>query len=242
MLSIVMLTYGENQVELACSAIDAIKLGTRGEYELLVWVNGDVDADYNGDLTEHCDFVLGTNERLGIAQAYNVATNYLKGDVICVIHSDCFVEPGWETALIEAAQDGNIGFPIVKGNDDIAAARGIAVVPDWMPPSCCFAISRDYLEQLGGWDEQFEFCHFEDMDLFRRATKMGMRLVQVPSEVFHVRGVTRADQVDLANEAFRANEKRYAAKHGIKEGDTIKYYLPVLELLETKEDSNVVFH
>lgn len=242
MFSILMLHYGENQVEMTCSAIETIKQNTIGEYELLVWVNGGVQEKSNEELADRHEYVLGTEERVGLARAYNAAANYLKGDVICVLHNDCFVEAGWDAPLEEVALEGHVAFPVVKENPQIAAARGVPAVPEWMPPSCCFAISREKLEKLGGWDEQFEFCHFEDMDLFQRAKLAGMRLIQVPGTVFHLRGVTRADQADAANEAFKVNEKRYALKHGKREENKISYPLPVLELLEAKEDINVTIH
>jgi len=242
MLSIIMLTYGKEQMEMTCSAIQAVKQFTSGEYELLIWVNGDVSQEYVEPLADVHEYVLGSDERISLARAYNEALEYTRGDIICILHNDCFVEEGWAYPLVEEAEGGNIAFPVVKGNDAIAAARGVALVPDWMPPSCCFAVEREVLEHLGGWDEQFEFCHFEDMDLFHRATKQGIRLVQVPSTVFHLRGVTRADQVDAANAAFKTNEKRYALKHGVREGNKITYPLPKLEQLEPKEDPNVIFH
>jgi len=242
LLSIIMLTYGEHQVDMTISAIQTIKQFTSEEYELLVWVNGDAEEGYVEPLADATEYVLGTQERISLARAYNEALEYTKGDIICVLHNDCFVEEGWARPLIEEAENGNIAFPLVRQNAEIIAARGIALVPDWMPPSCCFAIGRETLEHLGGWDEQFEFCHFEDMDLFQRATNQGIRLVQVPSTVFHIRGVTRADQGDKANAAFKANEKRYALKHGVREGQKITYPLPILEQLEPKEDPNVIFH
>jgi len=80
------------------------------------------------------------------------------------------------------------------------------------------------------------------MDLFKRATEKGMRLVQCPEKVFHLRGVTRVHESTLANEAFKKNELRYARKHGVRDGARIVFDYPRLELLGTEESNNVDLH
>lgn len=237
MLSIIVLHYGEHQVDMTRQCLDVLRERTVGDHEIVLWVNGDLSADYNRPLQP----TLGTEERKSLAAAYNAALGHVHGDMVAILHNDCFVTQGWNLPLEKEALAGNVAFPVVETNREMAAARGVACVQDWMPPSCCFVIGKDELERLAGWDERFEFCHFEDMDLFKRATDAGMRLVQCPATVMHIRGVTRADQVDAANAALKINELRYARKHGTREGEFYSAPLPVLETI-FKETTNVDLH
>jgi GT2 family glycosyltransferase len=232
MLGVCILHYGEHQVDMTMQCVDRLKQSTKGEFDILVWVNGEINEPYNLPLVDHHDRVAGTQERYGLAAAYNKAMYHMRGDMFAILHNDCFVTDGWNVALEAEAANGNIAFPIVKTNEAIASARGVPPAPAWMPPSCCFVIGKDELETLHGWDGNFDFCHFEDMDLFKRATDAGMRLVRCDSEVLHLRGVTRADQADLANEAFKINERKYIRKHGYQ--GQAHYALPVLELPKEK--------
>jgi GT2 family glycosyltransferase len=213
MLSIIMLHYGDRQVDMTRRAIQHLKETTAEPYELLVWVNGGW-KDESIDSIRHMAQVMGTDERLGLAAAYNLALKNATGNKVCIIHNDCFPSDGWDTILLGALSEKNIVFPTVDTNDELAAARGIPAAPKGMPPSCCFMISRKFLNELGGWDEQFEFCHFEDLDLFQRALDAGGKLVRGGTRVLHLRGVTRADQVDKANQAYEVNKYKYAEKHG----------------------------
>jgi len=99
-----------------------LKASTVGEFEILLWINGDANAEYNHPLIESHDLVRGTDERLGLAAAYNRAVHHLRGDLFCVIHNDCFVNPGWNKSLEEEALRGNIAFPIVTTNAGFLAA------------------------------------------------------------------------------------------------------------------------
>lgn len=208
-----MLHYGDNQLDLTRRAIQHLKDCTVEPYELIVWVNGGWQ-DESVDCIRHMAQVMGTKERLSIAAAYNLAVKNARGTKICIIHNDCFPSDGWDTVLLGALSERNIVFPTVDTNEELAAARGIPPAPKGMPPSCCFMISRKFLDELGGWDEQFEFCHFEDLDLFQRALDAGGKLVRGGTRVMHIRGVTRADQVDEANRAYDINKYKYADKHG----------------------------
>lgn len=229
MLSIVVLHYGDEQQDMASEAVRHVLANTTGEFELLVWVNG---GTWDDDLVDPRLKVYESGYRDGLAKAYNRAVLHTAGDSVCIMHNDCFVPPGWNDALESMADDEHIAFPVVETNDAIARARGIPSVPEWMPPSCCFVISRSLLFALKGWDEQFEFCHFEDMDLFYRAQLSGVQLIQCPSStVFHLRGVTRAAEAKRANVAFQANQRLYILKHGTKKPDgTYEAEFPVMTL------------
>jgi len=81
------------------------------------------------------------------------------------------------------------------------------------PPGACLLVRRRVFEQVGGWDEQFEFW-FEDVDLARRLGKHG-DVLYVPMASFrHVGGhsARRLSQAEIVRRSYRG-ALRYADKH-----------------------------
>jgi GT2 family glycosyltransferase len=81
------------------------------------------------------------------------------------------------------------------------------------PPGACLLVRRDVLEQVGGWDEQFEFW-FEDVDLARRLHRHG-DLLYVPTASFrHVGGQSarRLSEAEVVRRSYRG-ALLYAQKH-----------------------------
>lgn len=78
----------------------------------------------------------------------------------------------------------------------------------------CMVIPRNVFEQAGGFDEQF-FIWFEEVDLQKRVTEAGRRVIYTPEpEVIHVKGPSFAQNLSLRNQLhFNANLLRYARKH-----------------------------
>jgi hypothetical protein len=158
--------------------------------------------------------------RLGIAPAYNAAINATDEPFIGFLHNDCFVpRHGWIERLIEVAAEKGMAFPAVEHDQEELRARGMPTVPDAMPPSCCYVMTREAWNKVGGFDEKYQLCHFEDLDMFMRVREAGYTLARVGDvSVFHKRGVTRAMTVDESNTAFALNRALYASKWGIGGG------------------------
>lgn len=151
----------------------------------------------------------------GLADAYNLLVNAHSEPFIALVHNDCFVPEHWLETLCVAAAENGFAFPSVVTDGVEEAGRGLMPVAAGIPPSCCYVVTREAWSRLGGFDEQFEGCHFEDMDLFMRAERAGYRLRQVPEVmVFHRRGTTRVLVSNQANEAFLRNQRIYTDKWG----------------------------
>jgi N-acetylglucosaminyl-diphospho-decaprenol L-rhamnosyltransferase len=87
------------------------------------------------------------------------------------------------------------------------------VVSVEQPPGSCLLVRRRVFEQVGGWDEQFEFW-FEDVDLARRLRAHG-DVLYVPMASFrHVGGhsARRLSQAEIVRRSYRG-ALRYADKH-----------------------------
>jgi len=154
-------------------------------------------------------------ESLGIA--YNLVANATNSRFICFVHNDCLVpEDDWLPKLTAVAEQHGFAFPEVVVDWQEAAERGIGGLgrlADTLPPSCCYVVSREAWNDLGGFSDEFEGCHFEDTDLFMRALRVGYRLAHVPSvTVEHRRGFTRSQTTDESNTAFVKNRAIYNTK------------------------------
>lgn len=157
-------------------------------------------------------------ERLGLGAAYNQLVNAASEPFICLLHNDCFITDGTLDALVARAQLDGLAFPRVRHDVEDCRARGIRETSALLPPSCCYVVTREAWKAIGGFDESFTGCHFEDMDLFMRAYAHGYKTPVVDEyEVFHRRGVTRGMTGTESNEAFVRNREKYVAKWG-KEG------------------------
>ena len=105
--------------------------------------------------------------------------------------------------------------PSTRWSIDIAepSAYEAPGFPDWVS-GACFAIRRDVLESIGGFDERF-FMYHEDMDLCRRVRERGYDVRYDPSiQVMHVGGASapRARLIPV----MTASKMLYTEKHSAR--------------------------
>ena len=214
MLSIVMPVWDiSRDIEpMTRKAVKSIRKYTDGGFEIIVVLKGKAKF---GEYSDLHPVVL--SENASIAQMYNRGFYEAVGNYFCCFHNDVIATKHWNVPLQEEAKKGNVAFPMVKGEE-------IDPVPEWMPPGCCFVITRKDCSLLGGYDEVYEFMHGEDTDLFTRALKQGMKLIRCDSEVYHKRGGTRFLLPDKGLSALRTNLKKWTEKNMVN-GEA---YLPRL--------------
>lgn len=148
-----------------------------------------------------------------IAKTYNAGISESKGDIVCCLHNDVEVLPEWEYPLIEEAKNGNIAFPIVDDTKYCPEWRGISPITEWMPPGCCFMMTRETWDKIGNYDENYIPYHWEDTDLFYRAKKAGIKLIRTESKVIHWRGVTRGLMENKDKEYLLSGLEYFTKKH-----------------------------
>jgi predicted O-methyltransferase YrrM len=211
-MRIVMLHYGNGDaITMTNAATEQLKKVTKRPYRLDLIING--GDDVTGALRAPA---VHWPERLGLAAAYN---KVLREDdprhaTTVFLHNDCIVAPGWEDALEEVAFYGNCAFPKVI-NDPRSP---VPPAHPSTPPSCCWALPRSLWLKTKGFDEQYEFCHFEDFDIWLQCQDLGARLYRARTSVFHARGFTRAREAEDANAALVANHERFVKKwNGMKQ-------------------------
>ena len=209
MLSIATIAYAIADVpEIAGMTLDmvrALRANTIDPFEHIMIFNGEKFTGWpEGYIPKEVVF----HKHMSISTCYNVAFKYrAEGDYLCCCHNDVFVEPGWSEPLIEEAKKGSIAFPTIEE---------VNYKGHWPLGSACFVMHKDVWEDLGGYDEDFKGCHYEDEDLFLRATQRGIPLVQLSnSHVKHLRRVTRQLVPFKQDEQWVAiNHPIFIGKHG----------------------------
>lgn len=194
--------------------VETLLANTTGEFELRVLFNGGppMALEYDERLT-----CIYQSERSSIAHAYNLAFSCATGDYFAGVHNDVSLPEAWNEPLVEAAQTG-VAFPGVLEDARECAQRGVGTTQPTFPPGCCFVMRKALYEALGGFDERYEDCHFEDTDLWMRVLAKGEPLTRAAVTVWHGRARTRTSLPDGGNTSFRRNKQIYIDRHARPDG------------------------
>lgn len=164
--------------------------------------------------------ILCTAANLGYAGGNNLGIRAALRDgarAILVINNDCTVERHTVARMVEAAASGGAGIVSPKVCDyfrpdtiQYAGYRNLHFLAQGIPvgegerdkgqydrprelnaaPGCAMLLSRRLCEMVGLFDEQF-FSYSEELDLCRRATEEGFRIVFAPlARVWHKKAAT----------------------------------------------------
>jgi GT2 family glycosyltransferase len=142
------------------------------------------------------------------------------GDVLAFVNNDCWVTPGWDTALVACARAGHLAFPHTDEGAGPRMSEGN--VCGW-----CFAMTPETFAKVGPFDETFVPAQYEDTDFFHRAHALGIPLTPVPAAVVqHTRWTTtgRAWPEARHNWLHLANRYRYGWKHNVDPGEVPAFY------------------
>lgn len=175
-----------------------------GDWELIVSDNGSTDGT-QAKVQSWADRLpvrlVDASDRPGAAHARNVGAQAARAEVVAFIDADDIVEPDWLAEICSAAGPdvmvGGAHDPTTLNPPEMLQARGHVgrtTQPDLGPGgflpfviSANFAIGRDLLERLGGWDESFPAAGCEDVDLCWRGQLAGYELRFCPTAVIQYR-------------------------------------------------------
>ncbi|MBO6601749.1 MAG: glycosyltransferase [Roseicyclus sp.] len=148
--------------------------------------------------------------RQNISAARNLGIAMARGEILAFVDDDAVPEPSWLTRLIAAFEDPDVmaagGHVIGRNGISLQwgsrAVNGLAeemaldlpgagpVCPD-LPEGYAlklqgtnFALRREAIEQIGGFDEAFAF-YLDDTDLAMRLHRAGLRSAAVPGALVH---------------------------------------------------------
>ena len=156
--------------------------------------------------------VITNEQNKGFAQACNLGSQAAHGSILLFLNNDTQVTDGWIDALVQAAQQPNVGVVGAKllyadGRIQHAGIEFINGLPDHphrhapgdapvvnqfreldMVTGACFLIHRDLFLQLAGFDEIYR-NGVEDVDLCLRVRAAGRKVIYEPrSVVYHLEG------------------------------------------------------
>ena len=159
------------------------------------------------------------DENRGVSTGWNTGIRLSTAPTFVVLNSDCTVEPGWDEALHEAANDGRrIAFPYTDHCDGL----GFTSPDQGGTAGWCFMMTKAIYDEVGVFDEWFSPAFCEDTDYWHRAWQLGIELSPVPAaRVIHARRTSSQSRSDLLLQAHRY---KYGWKHGVDPDRAPPYY------------------
>jgi GT2 family glycosyltransferase/glycosyltransferase involved in cell wall biosynthesis len=170
---------------------------------------------------------LGCNRFFG--EANNIAAEQASGRLLCLLHSDAIVQPGWLRALrdtlVDAADGGVVGPLFLNADGSIREAgamidtfgypvrlgRGHASdTAAFLAPRTVDAISaatllmpRALYLQAGGFDLAYEPACYEDVDLCLKSLALGRQTLYCPeARIIHDEGVAMSSEAEARRMAL----------------------------------------
>jgi len=223
---IVMLTY--NHCENTLRALDSLNRIRYPNLRLLVVDNHSTDQTVECVRNRFPWIEIIVNSaNLGFAAGINVGIRKALdegADLVLVINNDVIVAPSMLARLVEAmTPDVGVAAPLIYYLDEPQriwssgfsrhplllemrdGARGEVDRGQWRGPfdvdyllGCAMLLSRDALEDVGLFNEQY-FFYYEDLDLSLRMRERGYRLITVPEAKMWHKGAGSAEMIS----AFR---------------------------------------
>lgn len=189
--------------------IDSVRKHS-SDYEFIIVDDGSpLDTKF---LKDNADNYIRHDKPMGIAYGWNDGIGVAKGDYIVIINDDIVVRPGWLEAMEKCFEIENCG---VSGCsvEHLPNGMGIEECRTWFPGSC-FMLSRNTIDKVGLFDEQFVPYNYEDIDYWTRVYKAGFKLIRnYAVQVQHKEGQV-IHSFDNNGIADSLNRQRYIKKWG----------------------------
>lgn len=167
---------------------------TIGDLEVIVIDNGSTDAtpqwlDGMVRMEDRLRF-LRNEENEGYPRGLNQGLLMSRGEYLVALNNDLVVfSDEWLQDLIaplKADPRQLVGMRLIKDNHQV---RVDGWTPDYLE-GCCLAFHRQFLTDVGYFDEAYSPAFVEDVDLSWRATQHGYALHPVTVGLYHLYGQT----------------------------------------------------
>ncbi|MCP4549396.1 MAG: glycosyltransferase [bacterium] len=206
-VSVVIPNYHQREALLRC--LRALDAQSCDRFEVVLVDNGSRDDSVSAArelMPDVC--ALESDETLGFAAAVNRGISVARGRFVAVLNNDAEPEPEWlATVIREFAARPEVGFiaslvvrradpdvvdsfgdglslscfPFQVGNGTAAGNNGYSEPREVLgAPATAAVYRRELLDDVGGFDEDFE-TYLEDLDLSLRAQLRGWRCLAVPA-------------------------------------------------------------
>ena len=183
-ISLIIPAYNEQAYLPAC--LDAIMANVAGKAIEIIVVDNNSSDDTRKVIESYPGVTYAFEARKGITRARQRGFLESTGDILAYVDADTHPPAGWIEQITEqfgtrkdiACLSGPYSFYDLSGMRNaissgwFVAARSIYAFTGCMMVGGNFAIRRDVLERMGGFDPSIEF-YGEDVDIARRAKKEG---------------------------------------------------------------------
>ena len=206
-----VITVSWNRRDLLAECLRGLFAQTWEPFEVIVVDNGSTDGSAEMVAAEWGARarLLRSDRNLGYACAVNRGIRASRGAYVATLNNDAVPDPGWLTALVEAAeQDSRIGMVATKvvsfEDPRIFDGTGLLLYPDGssrargrleedrgqydgalealLPSGCAALYRRAMLDEVGLHDESF-FAYCEDTDLGLRGRLSGWGCAFAPKAI-----------------------------------------------------------
>lgn len=216
LISVIIANYNGSKFLEIC--LPSLERQSFKNFEVIIVDNGSTDASKDYVRTYHPAFLFISNTVNTFASANNVGMRRARGSLFFILNNDVEIDPFCLQKLAETAQEDvdEVGMWAPKilnfyRREEIDSV-GLAFYPDglsrgrgrleidnhqfdckeevFFPSGCASLFRRELIEQVGGYDEDFEF-YVEDSDLGYRARLAGWKCMYVPdAHVYHMYSVS----------------------------------------------------
>ncbi len=165
------------------------------DYEVIVIDDGSTDG--TAEIAQKFPVRVISTANRGLSAARNEGARAASGEVVAYLDDDAYPDPDWLQYLAHAfttTEHAAVGGPNLPPPGDGLSAQCVAASPGNAMhvlltddvaehiPGCAFAVRRDKLEEVQGWDETFRVAG-DDVDLCWRLQERGWTIGFHPSAV-----------------------------------------------------------
>lgn len=211
--SIVILTWNSSRFIDTC--LESLSKQTLNDFELIMVDNNSSDntlkAIENSPWRSVVTRVIPMGKNLGCAGGNNVGWRASTGDIIIFLNPDTVVAKKWLEELIKPLRENEeiviTGCKIYYPNSHMIQHAGGVLHPNAMAEhrgrdeedrgqydkmeevdyvtGASIAVKREFLEEVGGLDEDFYPAYYEETDLCWKARQEGKKVVYIPSALLY---------------------------------------------------------
>lgn len=208
-------------------------------YEVII--ADDASTDQTKEIDKYIEniIVARTPGNLGFLRNCNNAVKYTHGEYLFLLNNDTTVQKGWLKPLIDLIESdekiGMVGSKLVYPDGRLQEAGGIiwnnasgwnyGKFDDPNKPEYNYVKEVDYISgaaimtskklwnEIGGFDERYDFAYFEDVDFAFEVRKKGYKVVYQPESVIaHFEGVSHGTNEESGLKTYQKKNKEIFLK------------------------------
>jgi GT2 family glycosyltransferase/glycosyltransferase involved in cell wall biosynthesis/SAM-dependent methyltransferase len=219
-VSVIVLNLNKSQMTMQC--LRHLHLYTKGwKFEIIVVDNGSRPAEVAILEDATIPFrLIGLRRNRYFGEANNIAVESARGEFVCFLNNDAFVQPNWLQPLMDTmlsnckiggvgpkflyldgrlqeagaliARDGQV-HQLGKGDSASDIRFNDALPVDYIS-AAAFVMRKDLFLRVLGFDLCWEPAYYEDVDLCLKIASLGLDVYYVPgSAVVHLENATSQD-------------------------------------------------